>query len=121
VLINADRAVSCHRWLSPRDQAAFTFSGVVEASYSVEADPSPPRLLGTPFAADLDYSKCYCVLPGGQVIVSCGYWDNSIRCYGVDGGHLLQSLRHHKDIVTCITLGSDGHTLVSGLHRSFFL
>ena len=49
-----------------------------------------------------------------QVIVSCGYWDNSIRCYGVDDGRLLQSLRQHKDIVTCIALGSDGCTLLSG-------
>ena len=67
VLINADRAVSCHRWLSPKDLPAFTFSGNAEPGYSVEADPNPPRLLGTPFAADLDCSKCYCVLPGGQV------------------------------------------------------
>ena len=49
-----------------------------------------------------------------QVIVSCGYWDNSIRCYNVDDGRLLQSLRQHKDIVTCVSLGSDGCTLVSG-------
>ena len=51
-----------------------------------------------------------------QVIVSCGYWDNSIRCYNVDDGRLLQSLRQHKDIVTCIAVGSDGCTLVSGAH-----
>jgi WD40 repeat protein len=49
-----------------------------------------------------------------QVIASCGYWDNSIRCYSSEEGRLLQSLRQHKDIVTCIALGSDGTTLVSG-------
>lgn len=67
ILINADRAVSCHKWLSPKDQPAFTFTGVTDQSHGVEADSQPPRLLGTPFAADLDCSKCYCVLPGGQV------------------------------------------------------
>ena len=68
VLINADRAVSCHRWLSPKDQPAFTFSGMGDGGFSVEADAASPRLLGTPFAADLDCGKCYCILPGGQVL-----------------------------------------------------
>ena len=67
MLVNADRMVSCHRWLSPRDVPAFTFTGVSEATFNVEADPAPPRLLGMPFAAEFDRSKCFCVLPGGQV------------------------------------------------------
>ena len=49
-----------------------------------------------------------------QVVACCGYWDNSIRCYSVDEGSLLQSVRVHKDIVTCIEVGSDGRTLASG-------
>ena len=49
-----------------------------------------------------------------QVIVCCGYWDNSIRCYSSEEGRLLQSVRVHKDIVTCVELGSDGRTLASG-------
>ncbi len=50
-----------------------------------------------------------------QVIACCGYWDNSIRCYSSDEGRLLQSVRVHKDIVTCIEVGSDGRTLASGM------
>ncbi|KAK9824084.1 hypothetical protein WJX72_007613 [[Myrmecia] bisecta] len=116
IMITADRFVSCHKWISPRaDTGAFTFSSAApELAYAVEADPTLPRMLGTPFAADLDFSHCYGVLPGGQIIASCGYWDNSIRCYAVDDGRLLQSLRQHKDIVTCIAVGNDGRTLVSG-------
>ena len=49
-----------------------------------------------------------------QVIASCGYWDNSIRCYSSEEGRLLQSIRQHKDIVTCIEAGSDGCTLATG-------
>ena len=45
----------------------------------------------------------------------CGYWDNSIRCYSSEEGRLLQSVRVHKDIVTCIEVGSDGRTLASGV------
>jgi hypothetical protein len=48
------------------------------------------------------------------VVASCGYWDNSIRCYGAEDGRLLQALRQHRDIVTCLALGSDGATLASG-------
>ena len=49
-----------------------------------------------------------------QVVVSCGFWDNSLRCYGTEDGRLLQTLRHHKDIVTCVALSSSGTALVSG-------
>ncbi len=49
------------------------------------------------------------------MVACCGYWDNSIRCYSVDEGSLLQSVRVHKDIVTCIEVGSDGCTLASGV------
>lgn len=45
VLINADRALSCHRWISLRtDAGAFTFtSATPEISYTVEAESAPPR------------------------------------------------------------------------------
>ena len=74
------------------------------------------RLLGTPFAADLESGHCYTTLPGAKLVASCGYWDNSVRCYSVEDGRLLQSLRQHKDIVTCIAVGADGETLVTGAH-----
>ena len=72
------------------------------------------RLLGTPFAADLEFGHCYATMPGARLVASCGYWDNSVRCYSVEDGRLLQSLRQHKDIVTCIAIGADGDTLVTG-------
>ena len=56
-----------HRWLSARDGVALTFGGLSEAGVGVELDAGPPRLLGTPFAADLDPGQCYRVFPGGQV------------------------------------------------------
>ncbi|KAK9806574.1 hypothetical protein WJX73_003713 [Symbiochloris irregularis] len=115
--IGADRAICSHKWVSARDnQPALTFSSSMtdSSSVTVEQDPSPARMLGTPFAADLDSEQCHCVLPAGQVVVSCGFWDNSLRCYGTEDGRLLQTLRHHKDIVTCVALASSGTTLVSG-------
>ena len=72
------------------------------------------RLLGTPFAADLESGHCYATMLGAKLVATCGYWDNSVRCYSVEDGRLLQSLRQHKDIVTCIAVGADGETLVTG-------
>lgn len=72
------------------------------------------RMLGTPFAADLESRNCFAILPGGRTTVCCGYWDNSIRCYNTDEGRLLQSLQQHKDIVTCVATGTDSQTVVSG-------
>ena len=57
------------RWLTPRDQVALTFGGLQEAGVGVELDGQPPRLVGTPFAADLDPGQCYRVFPGGQVLL----------------------------------------------------
>jgi WD40 repeat protein len=48
------------------------------------------------------------------VVACCGYWDHSIRCYAAEDGRLLQACRAHKDVVTCLALGADGRTLVSG-------
>ena len=47
-------------------------------------------MLGTPFAADLESRHCFAVLPGAATIVSCGYWDNTIRCHTTHDGKLLQ-------------------------------
>ncbi|KAK9836952.1 hypothetical protein WJX81_002248 [Elliptochloris bilobata] len=113
-VVGADRSLAVHRWLPPRDAGAFTFSVPVEAGFAVEADPAPPRALGAPFAADALSGHCYAVLPGSQVVACCGYWDHSIRCYAAEDGRLLQAARAHKDVVTCLALGADGCTLVSG-------
>lgn len=49
VLVNADRALSAHRWAPP--SGAFTFSAggasVAEAPFALEPDPNPPRYVWT--------------------------------------------------------------------------
>ena len=50
-----------------------------------------------------------------QVVAACGFWDNSVRCYNVEEGRLLQAPRLHKDIVTCLATAADGSVLVSGV------
>ncbi|GAB4815481.1 hypothetical protein N2152v2_002527 [Parachlorella kessleri] len=131
VLVHADRAVSCHKWFpSKADIGAFTFStGVMDAATcSIEPDGVPPRALGgTSAAAGIGGSAAagaagvpqqrqqqYLVLHGDRVLVSCGYWDGSLRCHAVEDGRPLQSLCYHRDVVTCLAATPDGRTLASG-------
>lgn len=47
-------------------QVSFTFGGLGEGGWGIEADAAPPRLLGMPFAADLEATHCYAILCSGQ-------------------------------------------------------
>lgn len=50
---------------------------------SIQTDLYQYRVLGSPFAADLDgatWAQRCAVLPGGRLLASCAYWDCSIRC-----------------------------------------
>jgi len=47
-------------------------------------------------------------------MISCGYWDNSFKVLSVDSKQLLQSVNQHRGTVTCIAVGLDGTTLVTG-------
>ncbi len=42
--------------------------------------------------------------PAARAILSCGYWDNSIKVHASDDGRLLQSIAHHKDVVTAVAV-----------------
>jgi len=49
-----------------------------------------------------------------KLMISCGYWDNSFKVLSVDGKQLLQSVNQHRGTVTCLAVGLDGTTLVTG-------
>ena len=75
----------------------------------------PRRKIGKPFAAELDItSRCFACTKDGSLILSCGHWDFSISCTWMDQSKPIQSLHNHKDIVTCIALGKDEKTFVTG-------
>ncbi len=53
---------------------------------------------------------------GGERVMCCGFWDHSVKCYGVDGGFKLQSntCGGHRGAINCLQLGEDNITLVTG-------
>ena len=58
--------------------------------------------------------RCFAVLPDARLVLSCGHWDHSLRCTAVDSGLAVQTLRQHRDVVTCLALGAGGEVLVTG-------
>jgi hypothetical protein len=58
----------------------------------------------------------FALLPEHRLLFSCGHWDYSFKATTVETGRLLQSVSHHRDVVTCMELATDfGQTwLVTG-------
>jgi WD40 repeat protein len=49
------------------------------------------------------------------MIVSCGYWDNSLKVHSTDDGSQSESRQGHLGEITCLSIGSaDGEFLVTG-------
>ncbi|KJE96189.1 neutral sphingomyelinase activation associated factor [Capsaspora owczarzaki ATCC 30864] len=63
-------------------------------------------------------SRCFATSADNSVLVTCGYWDNSFKCYALDSGKLLQSVHSHRDVVTCMAMSADGTLLVTGSRDS---
>jgi len=101
----------------------------------IELDPyiNTRRKIGLAFAPDIEAkSSCFVVTNDGKMIISCGHWDNSFKCTIIESSkqtqvhyheialwiiitdEFLQSITKHKDIVTCLALGEDGKTLITG-------
>eukprot|EP00898_Chlorokybus_atmophyticus_P002244 jgi/Chlat1/301/Chrsp1S08783 len=117
VTVNKDSTLACHKWLTPHSSnaSAFTFSAAQESSFGVEPDTSPQRRISALFTGDADLSPLlFGTLWGGRLIISCGHWDNSFKVATTDEGRVVQSIAHHKDVVTCLSIGNDGHTLATG-------
>lgn len=40
--------------------------------------------------------------PLENFLVSCGNWENSFHVISLTDGRVVQSIRHHKDVVSCV-------------------
>eukprot|EP00026_Physarum_polycephalum_P000200 Phypoly_transcript_00200.p1 GENE.Phypoly_transcript_00200~~Phypoly_transcript_00200.p1 ORF type:complete len:1988 (-),score=255.41 Phypoly_transcript_00200:62-5914(-) len=108
--IDRSRTPAIHKWFPqmPLGQVSpFTFE--------LDQQISSRRRVGVPFARDIAPSPiCFAVTNDGRAILSCGHWDNSFKISNAESSKLIQSVAKHKDIVTCLALGSDNQTLVTG-------
>lgn len=48
--------------------------------------------------------QCFATLqtPSDNFLISCGNWENSFQVMSLTDGRMVQSVRHHKDVVSCV-------------------
>ena len=49
----------------------------------------------------------FAFLPKSKLLFTCGHWDHSLRITHAETGNLVQSVRQHKDVTTCLALAKD--------------
>lgn len=62
------------------------------------------------------HSGLFAIHEESKLLFSCGHWDHTVRVTQLDSCRMIQSIEHHRDVVTCIALANDfSHTwLVTG-------
>ena len=74
--------------------------------------PEPPLWLRS-LEGHTDWVNAVAVSPDGRFIVS-GSWDNTVKVWEAESGHLLRSLEGHTDRVRAVAVSLDGRFIVSG-------
>lgn len=73
--------------------------------FAIGADVLSPRRIGSPLAENIELgAQCFTTMqtPSGNFLVSCGNWENSFQLIALNDGRLVQSVRQHKDAVSCV-------------------
>ncbi|KAJ3679372.1 hypothetical protein LUZ60_017383 [Juncus effusus] len=121
ILVNSELMLSVKPWLTTQLQHGgnLTFSGSLEPFFGVGSDALPPRKIGTPLAETVDFGRqCLALMQihNDNYLVSCGNWENSFQVISLNDGRIVQSIRQHKDVVSCVAVSSDGSVLATGSH-----
>ncbi|KAJ9567814.1 hypothetical protein OSB04_003780 [Centaurea solstitialis] len=119
VLVNQGLTMSVKLWLTTQLQSGgnFTFSSSQDPYFAIGADVLSPRRIGSPMAENIELgAQCFTTMqtPSGNFLVSCGNWENSFQLIALNDGRLVQSVRQHKDVVSCVSVTSDGSILATG-------
>ncbi|GFY85908.1 binding protein [Actinidia rufa] len=119
VLVNHGLTMSVKLWLTTQLQSGgnFTFSGSQDPFFGIGSDVLSPRKIGSPLAENIELgAQCFATLqtPSEYFLISCGNWENSFQVISLTDGRMVQSIRQHKDVVSCVAVTSDGTTLVTG-------
>lgn len=120
-LVSQGLIMSVKMWLTSQLQTGgnFTFSSSQEPFFGIGSDLSIPRKIGGPLAENLELgTHCFATLQvrSSSFLLSCGNWDNSFRVISLNDGRMVQSIRQHKDLVSCVSVAMDGSIVVTGSH-----
>ncbi|KAF3447262.1 hypothetical protein FNV43_RR12442 [Rhamnella rubrinervis] len=119
VLVNQGITLSVKMWLTTQLQSGgnFTFSGSQDPFFGVGSDILHSRKIGSPLAENVELgAQCFATMqtPSENFLISCGNWENSFQVISMNDGRIVQSIRHHKDVVSCVAVTSDGSILATG-------
>lgn len=119
VLVNQGLTLSVKMWLTTQLQSGgnFTFSSSQEPLFGVGSDVLSARKIGSPLADNVELgAQCFATMqtPSENFLVSCGNWENSFQVISLNDGRMLQSIRQHKDVVSCVAVTADGSILATG-------
>ncbi|KAK4792509.1 hypothetical protein SAY86_022944 [Trapa natans] len=121
VLVSQGLTLSVKIWLTTQLQSGgnFTFSGSQDPLFGVGSDVLSPCKIGSPLAGNSESGTQYFVTmqtPSENFLISCGNWENSFQMISLNDGRMVQSIRQHKDVVSCVAVTSDGSILATGSH-----
>lgn len=69
------------------------------------SDILSPRKIGIPVPENVELgAQCFATMqtPSENFLISCGNWENSFQVISLSDGRLVQSIRQHKDVVSCV-------------------
>ncbi|KAG8369183.1 hypothetical protein BUALT_Bualt15G0124700 [Buddleja alternifolia] len=119
VNVSQSLTLSVKMWLTSQLQSGgnFTFSGSQDPFFGIGSDVLSPCKIGSPLADNFELgAQCFATLqtPSENFLISCGNWENSFQVMSLSDGRMVQSVRHHKDIVSCVAVTADGSILATG-------
>ncbi|XP_042494689.1 BEACH domain-containing protein B-like isoform X2 [Macadamia integrifolia] len=119
VLVNQGLTLSVKMWLTTQLQSSgnFTFTGSQDPFFGIGSDVLSSRKIGSPLAENIELgTQCFATMqtPSEKFLISCGNWENSFQVISLNDGRMVQSIRRHKDVVSCVAVTCDGSILATG-------
>ncbi|XBI45636.1 hypothetical protein VPH35_110081 [Triticum aestivum] len=119
VLMSEGLILSVKLWLTTQLQSGgnFTFSGSLEPFFGIGSDIISPRKVATSLAENVEFGRqCMAAVQihGDNYLILCGNWENSFQIISLSDGRIVQSIRQHKDVVSCVAVSSDGSVIATG-------
>ncbi|GER40247.1 WD40 and Beach domain-containing protein [Striga asiatica] len=119
ITVSQNLTMSVKTWLTTQLQSGgnFTFSSSQDPFFGIGSDVLSPCKIGSPLADNFELgAQCFATLqtPSESFLISCGNWENSFQVMSLSDGRMVQSVRHHKDVVSCVAVTADGSILATG-------
>ncbi|KAK9165680.1 hypothetical protein Scep_000871 [Stephania cephalantha] len=119
VLVNQGLTMSVKMWLTTQLQSGgnLTFSGSQDPFFGIGSDIISPRKIGSHVAENVELGAQFFVAmqtTSENFLISCGNWENSFQVISLNDGRTVQTVRQHKDVVSCVAVTTDGTILATG-------